>query len=188
MTGEEQPQQILLSRSMLTHYQQRHLRPPRPLSHQAMILKMGQLAYSADVRATQLERSVPRMIYMDIQAALTPLHTYIDALTVRIVACERRQGEASEVMALKAEIGDGTSHVESDAETDEELIADEEEMRESQDASIFRDLPDLVEIVMQSVIQTLPTETSTSTPSGSGTAVPSETTPGTDAMTDRETA
>ncbi|KAG5595186.1 hypothetical protein H5410_036418, partial [Solanum commersonii] len=67
---------------------------------------------------------------------------------------------------------------ESKVETNEELItAHVEEIRVSQDESIFRDLLDLVEIV-----------TSITTPSGSGTAFPSETTPGTDSPTDRETA
>uniref|UniRef100_M1DT48 Polyprotein protein n=1 Tax=Solanum tuberosum TaxID=4113 RepID=M1DT48_SOLTU len=125
----------------------------------------------------------------------------------------RRQRETSEVTALKAEIAslrkdvdnlnstdftslleraddkdvpetirdmqkDGAAQVESNAETDEESIAAQvEKIRVSQNASIFRDLPDLVETV-----------TSKAAPSGSGTAFPSETTPGTDVSTDRDTA
>uniref|UniRef100_M1DGP5 Putative plant transposon protein domain-containing protein n=1 Tax=Solanum tuberosum TaxID=4113 RepID=M1DGP5_SOLTU len=149
---------------------------------QAMILKIGQLAYSADVRATRLEKSVPGMINRGILATLTPLQTVIDALTVIVISCESKQGEASELAALKAEIGDGAAHAESDEETDEELISmDAEETQESRDEGIFRDLPDLVEMVVQPVIQTLPAEMSTAAPSGSGTTIQCETTTGTDA-------
>ncbi|KAG5609938.1 hypothetical protein H5410_021219 [Solanum commersonii] len=40
---------------------------------QAMILKIGQLAYSTDVRATRLERSIPGMIDSAILVKLIPL-------------------------------------------------------------------------------------------------------------------
>uniref|UniRef100_M1DLB7 'chromo' domain containing protein n=1 Tax=Solanum tuberosum TaxID=4113 RepID=M1DLB7_SOLTU len=77
---------------------------------------------------------------------------------------------------------------ESDAKTDEERI----EIREE---SIYRDLPDLEETIVQSMIQTLLTETSMAASSGAG---PSEVTlsteardqtdtPGTDAQTDGTT-
>jgi len=57
---------------------------------QAMILKMGYLAHSVDVRVTQLEVVVPWMIESDILAALTPLRTSIDDLTVRVATCEHQ--------------------------------------------------------------------------------------------------
>ncbi|KAG5580496.1 hypothetical protein H5410_051123 [Solanum commersonii] len=80
--------------------------------------------------------------------------------------------------------GDGATQAKSDEEIDEELIETQvKEIRESHDASIFRDL---LETAMQAVIHTSSTETSIATPSGSGTAFPSETTLGTDAPADRE--
>ncbi|XP_049359164.1 uncharacterized protein LOC125823827 [Solanum verrucosum] len=39
-------------------------------------------------------------------AQLTDMRTSVDELTVRVTACERKQGETSEMTALKAEVAD----------------------------------------------------------------------------------
>ncbi|KAG5611738.1 hypothetical protein H5410_023019, partial [Solanum commersonii] len=71
---------------------------------QAVILKMGQLAYYADVRATQLKRSIPRMIDSAILAALTPLKDSVDDLATRVTTCDIRHRETSEVSTLKIKV------------------------------------------------------------------------------------
>ncbi|KAG5571701.1 hypothetical protein H5410_061467 [Solanum commersonii] len=154
-----------------------------------MILKIGKLAYLTNVRATQLEKSCRGMINRDILTALTPLQTVIDALTdvdyfkstdfTLLIEMTDDKDVPETIGDVK---GDGAVHVESDAQTDEELISmDAEKTQESIDERIFRDLLDIIETVVQPVTQTLPVETSTAAPSGFGTAIQSETTPGTDA-------
>ncbi|KAG5599637.1 hypothetical protein H5410_031007 [Solanum commersonii] len=78
--------------------------------------------------------------------------------------------------------GDSISFLASNQpETDEELIAvHEEETQESHDESIFRDLLNLMGSVVHPVIQLSLTETSTATPSGSGTSIPLEVSAGTE--------
>lgn len=65
-----------------------------------MILKMGHLVHLVDVKATQLERSIPWFIESVILSAFTPLWTSIDTLIERVEACERKLGETSEVTSL----------------------------------------------------------------------------------------
>uniref|UniRef100_M0ZV68 Polyprotein protein n=1 Tax=Solanum tuberosum TaxID=4113 RepID=M0ZV68_SOLTU len=132
---------------------------------QDMILKMGHLAHSADVRVTRLEAMVPWMIESVILAALTPLRTSIYDLTVRVATCKHRQRESSEQMMwippTTSEIPPATTGDvhrddivadESEAETDEEKIEISEE-------TIYGDLPNLEEKIVQSMIQTSLTKT-----------------------------
>ncbi|KAG5586401.1 hypothetical protein H5410_046835 [Solanum commersonii] len=73
---------------------------------QAMILKMGNPAYSANVRATLLERYVPLMIEATILATLTPLQTSMDTLTTRVKAYESRHAGNSEILSLKVKVAE----------------------------------------------------------------------------------
>ncbi|KAG5605837.1 hypothetical protein H5410_027329 [Solanum commersonii] len=65
---------------------------------------MGQMACSADRRATCLEAVVPSMIQMALTDVVTPLNTTIEALAARIAVCMNKQGSTSEIRFLKAAI------------------------------------------------------------------------------------
>uniref|UniRef100_M1DJZ4 Polyprotein protein n=1 Tax=Solanum tuberosum TaxID=4113 RepID=M1DJZ4_SOLTU len=111
---------------------------------------MGHLAHSADVRATKLEAVVSWMIESAILDALTPLRASIYTLTM-----------------------DGVAVDESEAETNEEQIEVLEE-------TIYGDLPDLEETIVQSIHTSL-TEMSMEGPSRVSSA---DVAPGTDVPTD----
>uniref|UniRef100_M1DE28 Polyprotein protein n=1 Tax=Solanum tuberosum TaxID=4113 RepID=M1DE28_SOLTU len=72
-------------------------------------------------------------------------------------------------------------HEESETETDEEQVAVHDKvLSESQQDIISRDLPNLVEMVVQSATTTVPAEPPTAAPSGSDIASMSEATPETE--------
>uniref|UniRef100_M1DSS3 Putative plant transposon protein domain-containing protein n=1 Tax=Solanum tuberosum TaxID=4113 RepID=M1DSS3_SOLTU len=76
----------------------------RPPLTQASLLRIGQLAYSVDRQADNLEASVPNMIQIALADVVTPLNTIINALKARIAVCEHKQGAIDEVTALRATI------------------------------------------------------------------------------------
>ncbi|KAK4727106.1 hypothetical protein R3W88_032023 [Solanum pinnatisectum] len=78
----------------------------RPLLTQVMLLRMGHLAHSADVRASWLEAAIPGMIERALITTLAPLKDCIYALTMRIELCKRGQRATHEVTTLKAAIAE----------------------------------------------------------------------------------
>uniref|UniRef100_M1D8T9 Polyprotein protein n=1 Tax=Solanum tuberosum TaxID=4113 RepID=M1D8T9_SOLTU len=146
---------------------------------QAMILLMGHLAYSADVRATRIEAEVPWMIERAILAALIPIRTSIDDLTAKVEICEKGHGVTSEVVLANFEIPPATTKdvCMNDVAADGSEVETDKEQLDAQEETIYGYLPDLEETIVQSVIQTLLTETSMAGSSGANI----DAAPGTDA-------
>uniref|UniRef100_M1E1B3 Polyprotein protein n=1 Tax=Solanum tuberosum TaxID=4113 RepID=M1E1B3_SOLTU len=116
---------------------------------QAMLLKMGHLAHSADVRASRIEAEVPWMIERVITDVLTPLKASIDALSTRVDVFERGHVDihddlSAEIPAFakvplattKDNIMEDVIAARYEAETDEEHLGE-------RDAAIYEDLADL---------------------------------------------
>uniref|UniRef100_M1DY24 Polyprotein protein n=1 Tax=Solanum tuberosum TaxID=4113 RepID=M1DY24_SOLTU len=148
-----------------------------------MMLKLGNLAYSADVRVTRLERSIPAMIESAILAALTPFRASVDDLATRVTACKSSQREASKFTTLEAKVVDLKKDVDCLKSTDftsllkEANDVDAPEIPPSTTSDIYRD-ETIVKTSMQWVIQTSLTKTSLASPSS--TIVSAEVTPGTE--------
>uniref|UniRef100_M1DFR1 Polyprotein protein n=1 Tax=Solanum tuberosum TaxID=4113 RepID=M1DFR1_SOLTU len=136
-----------------------------------MLFKMGHLAESADVCASQVEVAVHRLIERDIVASLSPIRAklrenreliiahglVIDILTVRVEACTVDLPEVSitELLAISeippaTTTGDATT---TDDDADFDSPETDEEELDTLDAEVCDDLEDLEGAMVQTVME-----------------------------------
>uniref|UniRef100_M1DV48 Putative plant transposon protein domain-containing protein n=1 Tax=Solanum tuberosum TaxID=4113 RepID=M1DV48_SOLTU len=164
----------------------------RPPLTQSVLLRIGQLAHFTDRRVARLEATIPGMIERALAKSMTPLNMTIDVLTTHLTVLEIPDVPVDLDMP-SATTGDEV-HTEEVVAAESEAKTDEEQI-ETPNETIYGDLPDLEETIVQSVIQTSLKETSMVGPSGSsvvdvtlGTdAQVQSITLGTDALTDGAT-
>lgn len=68
---------------------------------QGMLLKMGRLVKLAETQASWLEKSVLGMIEIVVAAVVAHIHASVNALTLRVASCEKRQGIPLDITALQ---------------------------------------------------------------------------------------
>uniref|UniRef100_M1DRG0 Putative plant transposon protein domain-containing protein n=1 Tax=Solanum tuberosum TaxID=4113 RepID=M1DRG0_SOLTU len=155
-----------------------------PPLNQVSLLRMGQLAHSADRRSSRHEATIPVMIKRALANVVTPLSSTIDDLAVRIAVCERveirdlpidpdmpQSTTGDEVRTVEV------SAAESEAETDEEHLGVDEE-------ASYEGLTEIQEAMVESVVQISLADTPLADHSGASDV---DVTPGTDAPKDGAT-
>uniref|UniRef100_M1DV18 Polyprotein protein n=1 Tax=Solanum tuberosum TaxID=4113 RepID=M1DV18_SOLTU len=143
------------------------------------------------------------MIERAIAAALSPIQTSINALTLRVTIYASKQGKSSEVPCLQADVAGLWRDVDylksidfndlmrtnedrdapgEAATVDGDVAVDEEMTAAQEEKNIFGNLSNLVGTVVHPVIQASHVETSTTVPTGPGKPALDVTTSGTDAQ------
>uniref|UniRef100_M1DL45 Polyprotein protein n=1 Tax=Solanum tuberosum TaxID=4113 RepID=M1DL45_SOLTU len=115
----------------------------RPLITHAMLLMMGHLSHSADVRASRLEAEVRWMIERPITAALTPLKDSIDALTTRVKICERDNPSLEVLAYAEVPVATTGNDTRADVTADESESQTDDEQLEVRHKAIYEDMANL---------------------------------------------